>query len=55
MNRLEEWIKKLLTFWMNKDEMTDPSMDNVLRFVIMSVFAIGFYMTVVAFWEKFLW
>ena len=49
-----EWIKAILTFWMNKDEMTDPSMDNILRFLIMSVFAIGFYMTLVSFGDKFL-
>ena len=49
-----EWIKKILTFWMNKNEMTDPFMDNVLRFVIMSVFAFGFYLTLIAFGDKFL-
>ncbi len=38
---------KILTFWMNKDEMQDPSMDNVLRFLIMFVFACGAYIVVV--------
>ena len=52
--KMLEWIKRILTFWMNKDEMTDPFMDNVLRFVIMSVFAFGFYLTLIAFGDKFL-
>jgi hypothetical protein len=34
--------------------MQDPFMDNILRLAIMSVFAIGFYMTLIAFGEKFL-
>ena len=49
-----ELIKAILTFWMNKDEMTDPLMDNILRFVIMSVFAFAFYLTLIAFGDKFL-
>lgn len=53
-NKMKQLIKKILTFWMNKDEMTDPFMDNVLRFVIMSVFAFGFYLTLIAFGDKFL-
>ena len=52
--KMLEWVKKILTFWMNKDEMTDPFMDNVLRFAIMSVFAFGFYLTLIAFGDKFL-
>jgi len=40
-------IKKILTFWMNKNEMQDPSMDNVLRFAIMFVFGCGAYVVVV--------
>ena len=43
---------KILTFWMNKDEMQDPSMDNVLRFVIMFVFACGAYVVVVELLRK---
>jgi hypothetical protein len=52
--KLIKLLKTILTFWMNKNEMQDPFMDNVLRFAIMSVFAIGFYMTLIAFGEKFL-
>jgi len=52
--KLIQLLKTILTFWMNKDEMTDPFMDNVLRFVIMSVFAFGFYLTLIAFGDKFL-
>ena len=43
---------KILTFWMNKDEMQDPSMDNVLRFLIMFVFACGAYAVVVELLRK---
>ena len=52
MNRLEEWIKTLLSFWMNKNEMQDPSMDNVLRLAIMFVFACGAYVVFVELLKK---
>ena len=45
-------IKRILTFWMNKNEMQDPSMDNVLRFAIMFVFACGAYVVVIELLKK---
>ena len=45
-------IKTIFTFWMNKDEMQDPSMDNVLRFAIMFVFGCGAYVVVIELLKK---
>ena len=45
-------LMKILTFWMNKEEMQDPSMDNVLRFAIMFVFACGAYVVIIELLKK---
>tara|TARA_R100001015_G_C4531605_1_gene97869 strand:+ start:249 stop:398 length:150 start_codon:yes stop_codon:yes gene_type:complete len=45
-------IKKILTFWMEKDPAKDPQMDNVMRVIVLSLMGYIVYSAIVAIIER---